>query len=76
MEINLKLTALVAEAIERDSSGRVTLADGSLISDLIAKLNIPERYTKLIFVNGMQVGLDSALGENDTVVFLPYLGGG
>ena len=76
MEINLKLTALVAEAIERDPSGRVTLADGSLLRDLIAKLNIPERYTKLIFVNGMQVSLDSPLGENDIVVFLPYLSGG
>ena len=76
MEINFKLTTMVAEAIERIPSGRVTLADGSLLRDLIAKLKIPDRYTKLIFVNGLQVGLDAPLGENDTVVFLPYLGGG
>ena len=76
MEINLKLSTLVAESIKRDPSSRVTLADGSLLRDLITKLNIPDRYTRLIFVNGKQVGLDSPLGENDTVAFLPYISGG
>ena len=76
IEVNIKLTVLVAEAIEKDPLCRVILADGSLLVDLIAKLNIPARYTKLIFVNGIQVGLDSPLAENDTVVFLPYIGGG
>ncbi|MFP3999926.1 MAG: MoaD/ThiS family protein, partial [Desulfobacterales bacterium] len=49
---------------------------GSTASDVLAKLDVPEKEVKIAFINGVRKGLDAAVSNGDRVGFFPPVGGG
>lgn len=54
----------------------VELPEGSTLSDLLAKLGVPENETKQVFVNGRQKPLDYVVKDGDEAGIFPPIAGG
>jgi len=54
----------------------VEVEQGTVLKDLIARLNIPERDIKIAMVNGVRAGLDKELEGNERIGLFPAVGGG
>ena len=54
----------------------VEVEQGTVLRDLIAQLNIPEKDIKIAMVNGVRVGLDKELDGSERVGLFPAVGGG
>ena len=79
MRVNVKLFATLVVYVagaEPGISFQVKLPNGSSLSDLMKQLNLPQRETKLIFVNGRMQHPDYQLQDNDEVGIFPPIGGG
>ncbi|MGC9522013.1 MAG: MoaD/ThiS family protein [Anaerolineae bacterium] len=80
MTITVKLFAMLKRyAPEGYKSGQpfeVTLSEGSTIADLIAHLGIPERETKVAYVDGRARALQFELEPGAEVGLFPPVGGG
>ena len=75
IHINLKLFATLKRFLPR-SSGHYPVPAGITIRDLIARLGIPEKEAKLIFIDGMAGTFDSTLKGDERVGIFPPVGGG
>lgn len=79
MEIRVKLFATLTRHVPNAHSGTqlvIDLAEGSTISDLIKKLQLPGSEIKVVFVNGRARSLDWPLNQRDEVGIFPPIGGG
>ena len=79
MEINVHLHVSLTKFLPdgaREKSVAVRLAPGAGVIDIVHQLNIPERYVKLIFVNGCRANKQTRLSEGDRVSLFPPVGGG
>lgn len=79
MRVKVKLFATLVVYVPSAEPGvsfEVELPNGSSLSYLINQLNLPERETKVIFVNGHMQPLDYQLQDNDEVGIFPPIGGG
>ncbi len=79
MRVKVKLFATLAVYVSGTEPGvsfQVELPNGSSLSDLMNQLNLPQRETKLVFVNGRMQHLDYQLQDNDEVGIFPPIGGG
>lgn len=77
MEINVKLMSTFEKYNKRCANGKVKVKEGATIQDLVRVIGIPEKYVRIVAVNGNQKDLDTTLSEGDTVLlFPPAIGGG
>ena len=77
IEVNVKLVATFSKYKENLANGKTTVKDGAIVRDLVKEITLPLKLVRLIFINGKQGELESALSEGDTVFFLPpAIGGG
>ncbi len=79
MLIKVKLFATLANYIREAKPGtllEVELKDGDLLSDLVDRLKLPPKDTKITFVNGQARPLEYRLKNNDEVGIFPPIGGG
>lgn len=79
MRAKVKLFATLVGYVPGTEPGvpfEVELPNGSSLSDLMNQLNLPQRETKVIFVNGRMRPLDYQLQDNDDVGIFPPIGGG
>ena len=77
IEVNVKLGSTFSKYTENLSDGKATVKERATVRDLVKEVTLPLKLVKLIFINGKQGELESALSEGDTVFFLPpAIGGG
>lgn len=80
MEVTVKLFAMLASHAPADRrSGEpfeMTLEEGATIADLIEKLGIPERETKIAYVDGRARAKTYRLEDGAEVGIFPPVGGG
>ena len=74
MEVELKLFATFREG--RFKKKRLTLAEGTLLSEIVEPLSLPDRPKKIVMVNGISVIDDPVLSDNDVVAIFPMIAGG
>ena len=74
MEVELKLFATFREG--RFKKKRLTLAEGTLLSEIVEPLSLPDRPKKIVMVNGISVIDDPVLNDNDVVAIFPMIAGG
>lgn len=75
IEIEVRLFATLVKYLPKESD-TFKLPDKTTIAGLLAKLNIPEEETKLIFVNGRKEPLEYEVQNRDRVGIFPPVGGG
>lgn len=79
MLIKVRLFATLARYVPGTAAGEtmeVTLPDKATVTDLLAKLAVPEGEVKAVYVNGRHRPCDWILAEGDEVGFFPPIGGG
>jgi len=79
MRVKVKLFTTLAHYVPDVKPGEpfeFDLQNGTTLSDLMNQLNLPERETKVIFINGRMQPLDYQLQDNDEVGIFPPIGGG
>jgi len=79
MRFKVKLFATLVVYVPSAKPGvsfEIELPNGSSLSDLMNRLNLPQREAQLIFVNGRMQPLDYQLQDNDEVGIFPPIGGG
>lgn len=74
MVVEVKLFAMYRQG--RFDAKKMTLAEGALLSDVIAPLGLPDEPPKILMVNGISVDEDHELGDNDVVAIFPMIAGG
>lgn len=75
VRLHVSLLKFLPEAC-REKSVAVELSPGAKVLDIADQLNIPERYVKLIFVNGVRANKQTRLSAGDRVSLFPPVGGG
>lgn len=58
------------------SKTEVDLAPPASVSSLLQAIDIKEKDVESIYINGKEGTFSQALGEGDSVLFLPPIGGG
>ncbi len=75
VRLHVSLTKFLPEGA-RQKTVSVRLPDGAEVADIADQLNIPARYVKLIFVNGVRANKQTRLSDGDAVSLFPPVGGG
>jgi len=73
--IEIKLFATLSQ-FQPESADRFEIQEGWTVGDVLARLKVPEKKAKLIFVNGVKSELSLTLSHNDRVGIFPPVGGG
>ena len=73
--IQIKLFASL-NRFTTDSHGKYPVTPGMIVRELLAQLGIPAEEVNLIFINGKQGNLASALKAGDRLGIFPPIGGG
>lgn len=74
MEIILKCYATLMEYQPKDETYEIS--EGETTGQVVDKLGIPREEINLVFVNGVRVGYDHVLEQDDRVGIFPVVGGG
>jgi len=76
MVVDVKFVAEYA-LYQQKHGGKVEVPDGCTVNDLIAKLKLSYKYTRVITVNGKRADLNTILADGDFIrIFPPVIGGG
>lgn len=73
--IQLKLYATL-QAFMPPSGDGFPISSGMTVQQLLDRLNLPADDAKLIFIDGVQAGLQSRLSGGERVGIFPAVGGG
>jgi molybdopterin converting factor small subunit len=79
MKIFIHLYATLARYLPQTAKadgGRVEVAEGMRVGELIDLLKIPGDQVKLIFVDGLHAGRDTVLKDGARLGVFPPVGGG
>ena len=79
MKVEVRLFANLAKLLPPGSQSKraaITVRKDATVSDLLDKLNIPEKVTNIIMVNGVHKDRDTELKEDDVVSVFPPIAGG
>jgi molybdopterin converting factor small subunit len=80
MNIEVKLFFDLAKYLppeaSKSNSVSISLKEGSTIQELIDKLNLPPKMTKVILVNGIKPKNETKLKDGDLVAIFPPMAGG
>ena len=77
MEITVNLIAALSKYMYGRTDNKVIVPEGTTIRKMASELGLPEKYARLVIVNGNQVDLAYILSDGDIVfIFPPAIGGG
>ena len=79
MRVEVQLHATLASFLpagSRDGVASVELGERTTVGELITQLAIPEELSRIVLVNGHDVGDDTVLRSGDVVDVFPPLAGG
>ena len=79
MKVEVRLFANLAKLLPPGSQKKratMIVKKGATVSDLLDKLNIPEKITNIIMVNGVHKKRDTELKEGDVISVFPPIAGG
>jgi len=72
--VELKLFATFRES--RFKQKHLELSEGSLLSEIIRPLKLPDKPQKIIMLNGISVTDDPTLHDKDVIAIFPAIAGG
>jgi molybdopterin converting factor small subunit len=79
MKIEIHLYASLAKYLPENAKNKtctIELSNHPVVSDLIKKMELPDKAVKLIFINGIHASRTSELKDGDRVGIFPPVGGG
>lgn len=79
MKIEMILYASLGKMAPDKMAGtpfQLELDEGALVRHAVKKLNIPDTFPLIIFVNGRHSRLDGILNEGDRLALFPPIAGG
>lgn len=79
MKIELRFYATLIKYAEKNKIPQfstVELEDGTTVTSLLNKFNIPEKDVHIIIINGRNANLEQVLQDGDRVALFPPVGGG
>ena len=79
MKVEIRLFANLAKLLPPGSQNKratITVKKGATVEDLMDKLDIPQKVTNIIMVNGMHRDRETELNEGDVVSVFPPIAGG
>jgi molybdopterin converting factor small subunit len=77
MEVTVNLISIFSKYMEGRIGNKIQVEDGATVGSLAKELGLPEKYVRIVTVNGKQVGLDNPLSDGDVIFFFPpAIGGG
>ena len=79
MKVEIRLFANLAKLLPPGSQKKraaMTVRKGATVSDLLDKLDVPEKITNIVMVNGVHKNRDTELQEGDVVSVFPPIAGG
>jgi molybdopterin converting factor small subunit len=79
MKVYVKLFALLREhhpGPNRSIPLEVELPEGAVVSDLVPRLNLPEKLVRNAFINNATATLTTELNDGDKVSLFPPVVGG
>ena len=79
MKIEIHLYASLAKDLPKDAENKnciCEISEGTIISDVIRRMNIPDPSVKLIFLNGRHADRTTPLKDGDRIGLFPPVGGG
>lgn len=77
MKLKVELQSYLEQYSPRDEGTfSYEMPDGSHVTDLIARLRLPEDLASVVVVSGNAADPDTALTDGDTVTIIPPLAGG
>lgn len=79
MKVEVRFFAGLEKYNPVDSKARsafLNIEEGTILKELIARLNIPADFPKIILVNGRNVSMDEKLNDGDVISLFPPLAGG
>ena len=74
MTVELKIFGTLREG--RFKRKNLELAERTLLSEVVAPLDIPEKQAKIVMVNGICVTDDCILHNKDVIAIFPMIAGG
>ena len=74
MVVELKLFATFRKG--RFKQKYLELPEGTLLSEIVEPLKLPDKPPKILMVNGIAVINDCALGDKDVIAIFPMIAGG
>jgi molybdopterin converting factor small subunit len=77
MEVTVNLIAAFSKYMDGRTGNKVRVPEGTTVRKLAGELGLPEKYVRLVTVNGKQIDLECLLSDGDIVfIFPPAIGGG
>ena len=79
MRVEVRLFATLAAFLPadgRDGAAELEIPEGSTVTDVAARLGIPPDLSRVVLVNGRDVGDQARLTARDVVTIFPPLAGG
>jgi molybdopterin converting factor small subunit len=79
MKVRIKLIATYQKLLPQGTPGNVIELDvpaGIIVSEILARFDVPLDDSSVIVVNGLTVPLETELVENDTVTAFSAIAGG
>ena len=79
MKVEVRLFANLAKLLPPGAQNKratITVKKGATVEELMDKLDIPQKVTNIIMVNGMHRDRKTELNEGDVVSVFPPIAGG
>lgn len=79
MKVEVRFFAGLEKYNPVDSKARsalINIEEGTILKELIGRLNFPADFPKIILVNGRNVSMDQKLNDGDVISLFPPLAGG
>jgi molybdopterin converting factor small subunit len=79
MRVQLKLFASFRQYLPAGAEGsavELEMPEATRVSELLARIGVPEEDAPMILVNGRGIDSDRVLVENDVVAVFPAMAGG
>ncbi len=75
--VSVKLLSAFSQHAGKLQNGTARIDPSATVMDLARQLGLPEKYVRIVTVNGRQVDLDHELQPGDDVLYVPpAIGGG
>ena len=79
MDIEVRLFSLLSKYLPEGATGRsirLTVPEGTTVSQVLDQLGVPLGLSKLIFINGVHSKPDTVLGNGNVLGVFPPIAGG
>jgi sulfur-carrier protein len=79
VRVEVRLFATLAAFLppdSRDGAAELEIPEGSTVTEVTRRLGIPPDFTRVVLVNGRDLGSEAPLAARDVVTIFPPLAGG